>query len=292
MNGNPGNSTYHALQMQVTKRLAQSFTNQTSYTWSRSIGDSDGDGAINYRNGRDRSLQKAVLSYHRTHNIQSNGTFELPFGPNRAFLSNAPALLSRLVERWQLGAIFSWRSGQPLTITAPTSSWNQFTTGTPMVLGDFPKSMGKVTITGEPGVITYFEGLKQIRDDAARANVTTLQAAQGSFSNLAITDAQGKVLFVNPEPGQIGNLGLFWIEGPARLGLDMNLIKRVRIGENKELQLRVDAINVLNTPQWGNPNLNINSTSFGRITTTGSATAGAGSAAGARTFAINMRVDF
>jgi hypothetical protein len=292
MNGNPGNSTYHALQMQVTKRLAQGFTNQTSYTWSRSIGDSDGDGTINYRNGRDRSSQKALLSYHRTHNVQSNGTFELPFGPNRRLLGNAPALISRLIERWQLGAIFSWRSGQPLNITAPASTFNQFTTGTPMIVGDFPKSSGKVTITDEPGVITYFPGLKQVRDDAARAGVTTSQATQGSFSNLAITDADGRVLLVNPQPGELGNLGLFWVEGPGRLGLDMNLIKRVRIGENKEFQLRVDAINVLNTPQWGNPNLNINNSSFGRITTTGSATAGAGSAAGARTFAINLRVDF
>jgi hypothetical protein len=265
---------------------------KSTKSWNPAIGDSDGDGTINYRNGRNRSLEKSLLGFHRTHNLQSNGTVELPFGPNRALLQNAPAFVSRLIERWQLGAIFSWRSGQPLNITAPTSSFNQFTAGTPMIVGDFPKSMGKVTITDQPGVITYFDGLRQVRDDAARANVTTLQATQGSFSNLAIADSQGRVLLVNPQPGQLGTLGLLWIEGPSRLGLDMNLIKRVRIDETKEFQLRVDAINVLNTPQWGNPNLNINSTSFGRITSTGSATAGAGSAAGARTFAINLRVDF
>ena len=49
LNSNPGSSTYHSLQVQVTKRLSQGFTNSTSYTWSRAIGENDGDGAIDYR---------------------------------------------------------------------------------------------------------------------------------------------------------------------------------------------------------------------------------------------------
>jgi hypothetical protein len=62
----------------------------------------------------------------------------------------------------------------------------------------------------------------------------------------------------------------------------MNVIKRVKIAESKEFELRVDAINILNTPQWGAPTLNINSASFGRITT----------ATGNRTFVLNSRLSF
>ena len=51
---------------------------------------------------------------------------------------------------------------------------------------------------------------------------------------------------MNPAPGTIGRLGLKWIEGPPVLGLDVNLIKRVRIGETKEFEIRMDAVNVLN----------------------------------------------
>src|SRR5205085_9839637 len=36
--GNLSNSTYHALQVQLTKRLARGFTSSGSYTWSRSLG--------------------------------------------------------------------------------------------------------------------------------------------------------------------------------------------------------------------------------------------------------------
>jgi len=288
LHGNPGNSTYHSLQLQVTKRLSNGLTNQTTYTWSRNLGEADGDGGATYRNPRNRSLDKSLLGFHRTHDLTSNGTYELPFGPNRPFLKNASGLVQRLVERWQLGGIFSWGSGPPLTITAPITTFTYSTTTnnlTPNIVGDFPKSAGKITKVAN-GVV-YFDGLQQI-PDPSRSNVTALQATQGAFSNKAITDSQGRILLVNPEPGTLGNLGMRWIEGPSNLGLDVDLIKRVRIKETKEFEFRVDAINVLNHPNFtefggtNNPNLSINSTSFGRIT----------AATGNRRWVFNARVNF
>ncbi|PYR98671.1 MAG: hypothetical protein DMG12_22215 [Acidobacteria bacterium] len=285
LNSNVGNSTYHSMQLQVTKRLSQGFTNQMSYTWSRTLGqsgtgDTNPDRTANYRNPRNIALDKGLLSYHRTHAIRSSGTLELPFGPNRPFLSNAPRLVERLVERWQFGGIFSWTSGAPLDILASTSSITASTaTMTPNLVGNFPKSMGKVTKLAN-GVI-YFDGLQQVTDSTV-ANVSTLQGLQGAFSNRAIADSQGRLLLVNPAPGEVGSLGAHWIEGPSKLGLDMNLLKRVRIDETKEFELRLDAINILNTPQWDNPTTDINSFNFGRIT----------NATGNRAFIINARVNF
>src|SRR6185295_13450838 len=210
-----------------------------------------------------------------------NGTFELPIGPNRALLGNAPGWLSRIVERWQLGGIFHWNSGAPLTIVTSTSSWIQLANQTPMLLGDFPKSTGRVVRTNVPGVITYFDGFQQITDPSI-GSVTTTDSLRSQFSNYAIADSQGRVVLANPAPGQLGNLGQRWIEGPASLGFDMNLLKRVRIAEAKEVEIRVDAVNILNTPQWGAPNLNIDNTNFGKITT----------ATGSRTFSISSRINF
>lgn len=76
----------------------------------------------------------------------------------------------------------------------------------------------------------------------------------------------GTIVLLNPNPGQIGSLGLNYIEGPRSLGLDMNLIKRVHIDESKDFEFRIVATNVLNHPIFGSPNLNINSPTFGRIT--------------------------
>ena len=62
----------------------------------------------------------------------------------------------------------------------------------------------------------------------------------------------------------------------------MALSKRIQIAEKKTFTIRADAINILNTPQWGDPNTDINSANFGRIT----------NASGERTFTINARIDF
>jgi hypothetical protein len=125
LDSNPGNSTYHAMNLQMTKRLSSGFTNQTSYTWSKTLGENSDDGNTTYLNPRQRALNKTLVDFHRTHLIRSNGSYELPFGPNRPFLASAPGWLTRLVEQWQLGGIFSWTSGAPLTITASTSSFTQ-----------------------------------------------------------------------------------------------------------------------------------------------------------------------
>src|SRR5262249_55946001 len=234
----------------------------------------------------DRSLNKQLLGYDRRWDLRSNGIWQLPFGPGRKLLGDAPAIVSRLVERWQLGAIFILSAGAPLTITAPVSTLieptNNAVNNTPVIVGDFPKSTGHVTKVSN-GVV-YFAGFGQITDPAVNG-VTTAQQLQGQFSNKAITDASGKILLVNPQPGQLGTMGLKWIQGPGNLGLDMNLTKRVKLTETKEFELRVDASNVLNHPNFAAPvaaNLSINSVSFGRITT----------ATGSRSFVINTRLNF
>ena len=298
--GNLSNSTYHALQVQLTKRLARGFTSSGSYTWSRSLGTDIINGAedqvVNSRDPRNRSLDKALLTFHRTHLLTTNATVELPFGPGRQFLGNSPGFVQRLVERWQLGGIFSWSSGPPLTISAPIASIWQTTTATPSgmtpnIVGDFPKSSGQVTKL--PNGVTYFPGLKQITDPSV-AGVTSLQGLNGQFSNKAIVDSQGQLLLMNPAPGQVGSLGLRWIDGPPHVGFDANLIKRVKITESKEFELRVDVVNVLNHPNFGyntnrdtqnNPfllDLNINSPNFGRFT----------DAQGARRFTLGARLNF
>jgi hypothetical protein len=102
------------------------------------------------------------------------------------------------------------------------------------------------------------------------------------LTNRNVVDGSGQVLLTNPQPGSVGTLGTRWLEGPGQMGFDVSLAKRVRISERTTFTLRADAIDALNTPQWGNPNVNINSADFGRIT----------SASGSRTMTLSARVDF
>jgi hypothetical protein len=87
---------------------------------------------------------------------------------------------------------------------------------------------------------------------------------------------------VNSQPGKLGNLGPGVIYGPGNIGFNLSASKTVRVSESKSFQVRVDAANVLNHPLMGNPNLNINSASFGQITTV----------TGSRTFQGTLRFTF
>jgi hypothetical protein len=85
---NQGNSSYHSLQAEVVKRFAQGWTLQGNYTWSKALGDNEGDEA-GYR-GFNRTLRNASfdrrrMSFDRRHVVRLNGIWELPFGPGKSF---------------------------------------------------------------------------------------------------------------------------------------------------------------------------------------------------------------
>jgi len=281
LNANGGNSTYHSLILQVTKRLSHGFSTQTSYTLSKALGEDSDDNASNFRDVNNRRMEKTLTSFSRTHSFRSNGTLELPIGPNKLLLANSSGWLARAIERWQFGAITNWSSGAPLSITATTATFSSSTASTPNVLGPIPADFGKVVPATDVAGARYFAGLVQTSDPSC-ARITSSENLNTLCTNKAIQDSAGNYIFVNPEPGQLGTLGKRWITGPSRFTLDMNLIKRFRVGERKEFELRMDGINVLNHSVWANPTVDINSTNFGRIT----------NKTGNRTFTLNTRLNF
>jgi hypothetical protein len=287
LHGNNDNSTFHALQTEIKKRMARGFTGQFSYTWSKNMGNSaaaNGSGSSSTattRDPRNRNLQRGLTIFDRTHQFKSNGTWTLPFGPNRMFLGNAPAWTQRLVEGWEISGIFSWLSGSPLTFTSPIRTLGfQANSNTADLVTALPADLGKVEVGN--GFVQYFSNLKT--QASPQPNFGGDATLPGRFTNQAVVDNSGNVILRNPQPGTTGNTAVNFpgVKGPGALGLDMALSKKVQIRENTMFTLRADAINILNTPQWGLPTTNINSSTFGRIT----------NATGSRTILINARVDF
>jgi hypothetical protein len=280
--GNFSNSTYHSLQINLNKRFAKSWTLLSNYTWSRTLGDEEGDTQSllhSYRTSRDRHVDKRLLAFHATNVFRNSGIWELPFGPNRRFINSPNGLVSRLAGGWQLGGIFNVFSGSPISLASGITSFNQFGYDTPTLVGPLAKSTGSVKRVND-GVV-YFSGLQQVPDPTI-ATVTTSQSLNRRSSLKAIADSSGKILAVNPAPGTIGTLSPSYLQGPGSFRFDVNMIKRVRFRENRELVVRGDAINLLNTPRFGGPNTNINSVDFGRIT----------SSSGERIIALSLRVNF
>ena len=290
LTGNFANSTYNSLQVTLNRRFAHGLTFQTSYVFSKAIGEDEGDSSTlqsNYRTLRNESLDKRRLGFDRTHVFKINGLYELPFGRGKTFGKNANGFLDRVIGGWQLGTIFNKFSGQPLSFGAAntvnaTGSSPSFT---PMVLGAIPG--GGVHRIGN-GVM-YFSNLTQITDPF----VANLPAGLRSFSGLRAIAFNGTPILVNPGAGQLGNLGLGTFTGPGTFRFDVNLVKRIRINERFSVQIGATAQNITNTEQFGNPNTNINDLNFGRIT--GSApfsNAGVGTSSPARIVVLQGRIIF
>ena len=285
---NLGNSTYHSMQVQFTRRLSNGFTNTTTWTWSKTLGDSDTDTGATYRDPTRRSIEKTLLGFDRAHQITSNGTYELPFGMGHNLLGNAPNWVQQVVNKWQLGGIMNFNSGAPLTFTTGTAVGAANGTQTisnvqaqPNLVGALPKDLGHISKLAN-GVF-YFNGYTQIVDPGIDG-VTAANGLNTAYSNKAIVAPNGSVVLVNPQPGEVGSMGLATLKGPRSLSFDMNMIKRFKLhSETTNFEFRLDAINVLNHPNFGNPSMNINGlNTFGQITT-----AGLG-----RRFVLNTRVNF
>jgi hypothetical protein len=287
LHGNNDSSIYHAFQTEVRKRLASGFTGQFGYTWSKDLGNSlaaNGSGSSSTattRDPRNRNLQRGLITFDRSHQFKANGTWSLPFGPNRALLSNAPQWIQRTVQGWEVSGIFSWLAGAPLTFTSPIKTLGiRANVNTADLVGAIPSNAGDVQVG--KGFVQYFSGLKT--QVAAMPNFGGDTSLPGRFTNQVVVDGSGNIILQNPQPGTTGStaVNLPTVKGPGATGFDMSISKRIPLREKTTFTLRADAINILNKPQWGLPDTNINSSTFGRIT----------SATGSRAVLLNARVDF
>ena len=305
LHGNNDNSTYQSLVTQVTKRMSHGVTGQFAYTWAKTLGNSvasdmsqNTDTTSVVRDPRNRSLQKGPVSFDRRHQFNAFGTWDLPFGPNRGILATAPVWVSRIVEGWQVSGIFNWDSGTPLgfwagAVTGMNAAFRQTLGYGPVALpltqdpntadliGTLPNGFGKVQV--QNGFVQYFPGLQTQR--APLPNFGGDANLAGRFSNQVVVDRNSNIVVQNPQPGTTGNSSYRWFNGPRHMRFDAALSKRIQIAESKAFTIRADAINLLNRPIWGDPNTDINSASFGRIT---------GYARGyfPRTITIGTRFDF
>jgi hypothetical protein len=75
-------------------------------------------------------------------------------------------------------------------------------------------------------------------------------------------------VFSTPAPFTYGNLGRDTLFGPGRVNWDLSLFKNFVIREQMRFEFRAEAFNVLNHPQFAQPNPNIGNPQAGAITST------------------------
>jgi hypothetical protein len=120
-----GNSTYHAMQLQVDKRFAQGLSFLVAYTVSKNITDADssgpgvsgfiGTGSYIGQNSYDRKAEKAVSELDIPQSLVASFFYELPFGHGKAYL-NGNGMVDRTVGGWYVSGVAQYKSGQPTEV--------------------------------------------------------------------------------------------------------------------------------------------------------------------------------
>jgi hypothetical protein len=224
-----GNASYNALEVDVRRSYANGLQFRGNYTWSKNLDDGSAwNTSVSANTPAFVSVpQRPELDWGPAamdvrHIASLNGSWELPFGPNRRFGSHLGRAASAAVSGWTLSAISNLQSGFPFT---PQLAYN-------------PTGSGDTRNPVRPDINPNFHGsLYAGGSTAARAN---------QFFNPAA--------FLAPAAGAVGNLRRNTLTGPGFANLDLSLAKSTTIHERLRAQFRAEFFNVLNHTNLMTPN--------------------------------------
>ena len=238
------------------------------YTWSKTTNYSDNGGGnaagaggprIQYLPEKERN--KGPAGYDRTHNLQAYGVWDLPLGKGQRWANEG--WTAAVFGGWQINGILSIMSGTPIYIIQNTA-FNLNAPGSSQV-----PDLVKDTVAIYPD--------HKVNRPPTGADPTEYQYFDRSAYQ-AINIPAG-------QPQRFGTSPRNSIRGPGFWNLDMGVFRMISLPKNVNLQLRVDALNVLNHPNFANPGNNVSDAgTFGFITST--------TAVGERNIRFGVRVSF
>ena len=111
-----GTSDYHSVQGRLERRMANGFTVQVAYAWSRSMLETGilTSNISGFLNDFDENPERVISPFDRSHTLSSSGLLELPFGRGRRYGRGWGGATNLLLGGWQIGYIFKAQSGAPL----------------------------------------------------------------------------------------------------------------------------------------------------------------------------------
>jgi hypothetical protein len=216
-----GNSSYNALQADLTRRLSHGLQLRAAYTWSKNLDMNSGlTGAqaqnqaqmVMDRNDLPRDWGPSALNI--ANQLSLSATYTLPFG------KNAHGFEGKLIGGWELNSIVTAQTGFPFT---PVIGAN--------ISGD-----GDTRNPDRPSLNPSFTGPVVLGTQAQWFNPNA---------------------FVLPAAGTWGNLGRGVYTGPGLADMDFSIFKNVPVSERTHLQLRAEFFNLLNRANLGTPNATV-----------------------------------
>ncbi len=237
-------SRYNGLEFIIKRRITNGIGYQLSYTYAKSMDTRSFDptfatasrGTAQSASStpfdiNNRRLNYAPSDFDRRHALQAYYVIDLPFGKGRRFVSEIPTALDLIIGGWQIAGTFNLASGRPFTVYSGLNTFSNVVSSTANC-NNCPRDLG--------GLI------------------------QRNGTNYFFTE-EAASMFSLPAPGELGNTGRNQFIGPRQFQTNVSLSKKFRFTERYSFDLRVDALNLTNTPVFGFPTTTLTSSAFGSI---------------------------
>jgi hypothetical protein len=235
-----GQSTYHALGLSVERHFSNGFTVLSRYTWSHSINDgSVGGGESNGpENVNCLECDKGPSVFDIRNNVITDAVYQLPFGPGAKFLNDSGAA-GKIFGGWQISGLGTWHTGHPLTVNMDLSN---SIVGGPFdgFAATYLLPDGNDQTSQRPDIVP---GVSLTLPGGGRGGVPLINAA--AFQPPPI-DANGNFT-------RYGNESNGMIRALSSWQIDLALQKDTAITERFTLEFEVQAFNILNHIQLGDP---------------------------------------
>jgi len=236
---NVGNTSYHALQAKLEKRLSRGLAFLISYTRSKLTDDAGQVFDASIQTGPvgnfpvadsfNRALERDISTGDIPNVFVTSFTYELLFGKGRLF--NLPGVADKLLGGWSVNGTIQLQSGLTFAVTQITN-------------------------------FNAFAGFGTQRPNILRN--PTLPADQRTTDRWFDASA-----FAVAPQFTLGKASRNPVRGPGYRTADIAFIKRTYFGEVTNFEFRTEIFNLTNTPPLGNPNGVVGNAAFGTITSAG-----------------------
>ncbi len=232
---NEGTTEYNSVQVKVERRFHSGFTLLTAYTGSKFTE------KVARLNATDTVLEERLSGDDTPHRLSLTGILELPFGRDRRWGNNMPAVLDAIAGGWSVTAMGTLQSGRPI-------------------------GFGNLYYDGDP---------TKLKSKYSKDPDKTVWDISGFYFHDALVQTNGVDDPVKQRNDQRKNLTSNIRYFPSRLPdvrsqmlnlWDISLVKRVRFNDRLRAQFHVEFLNALNQTVYSGPNTSPGDANFGKVT--------------------------
>ena len=234
---NGGDSNYHALQVEVDRRLAAGLLFKASYTWSKVIDNASEIFSVGSSNSPQNTvipsifggltLDRGLSMTDRPHRAVFTYLYELPF------MKKGNPVLKQVLGGWQLSGVTTFESGRPLNIYNGLDADG--------IGGNWDRP--NLNMSGTPGVRAQCATAactSYINPDAAGVAIDPATAMYIGLPTNSTTAAK-----------PTGNLGRNTARMPGLNNFNANIQKTFKVRERFSAEFRTEFYNIWNHPQFG-----------------------------------------